>query len=398
MDHLTEYILSGTAILLILSILLSKLMSRFAIPALLVFLAIGMLAGSEGIGGLYFDNAWVAQFIGVVALAFIIFAGGFHTSWHSIKPILSKGIILSTLGVFITATLTGIFSYYVLNLPFMTCMLLGSIICSTDAAAVFSVLNSKNVNLKGYLSPLLEFESGSNDPMAVLLTIGCIQVILGADASKASFIIFFVKQLAFGTIAGYLMGRLTIIVMEKLKLEYEGLYPVFVIALVLITYGGTALIGGSGFLAVYIMGILMGKARFKHKKELMDFHDAAAWLMQIIMFLMLGLLVFPSQLVPVIIPGLIISGFLMFVARPISVLLPLGFSKMKFRELILTSWVGLRGSVPIVLATFPLMSKVLHAEKIFNLIFFIVLTSVIIQGTSIPIVAKWLKLDEPTLK
>jgi len=395
MEYSIEFIISAAALLLILSIVLSKLVSSLAVPALLVFLAIGMLAGSEGLGGIYFDNAWVAQFTGVLALVLIIFAGGFHTEWKNIQPILKKGSILSTIGVFITALLVGVFTHYAFDVPLLTCLLLGAIVSSTDAAAVFSVLRSKNVNLKGDLAPLLEFESASNDPMAVLLTVGVIQVTVGADAASFSFVLFFIKQLAIGAAAGFFMGNIIVIIMKKLHLEYTGLYPPLAIALVLITYGATALLEGSGFLAVYIVGLIMARNEFPHKKNLMHFHNGLAWLMQIVMFVILGLLVFPSRLKGIIVPGLAISAFLMLVARPVSVFLPLAFSKIKVREKVLISWVGLRGSVPIVLATFPLMAGVPDADIIFNVVFFIVLTSVLIQGTSIPIVAKLLKLDAP---
>ena len=394
MDQTTEYIIFAVAILLILSIALSKAVSRLALPALLVFLAIGMLAGSEGLGGIYFDNPSVAQFIGVLALSLIIFAGGFHTKWDSIRPVMWTGIALSTVGVLITALVVGTLSSYLFEMPFKYCLLLGAIVCSTDAAAVFSVLRSRKVNLKGSLAPLLEFESASNDPMAVLLTIGFIQVIMGADASSWMFVLFFIKQLVFGAVAGYLIGRIAIWLMHHFKLEYEGLYPPLLISLVLFAYSATALIGGSGFLAVYIAGIMMARSEFPRKKSLMEFHDGLAWMMQIMMFVILGLLVFPSELVKVAVPGLIISAVLMFVARPVSVFLPLVFSKStSLRERTLISWVGLRGSVPIVLATFPLLAGVPYADVIFNVVFFIVLTSVLVQATSISFIARRLKLD-----
>ena len=389
-----EHIMTGVSILIFSSILLSKVVSKLAVPALLVFLAIGMIAGSEGVGKIYFDDAYIAQLIGVIALAFIIFAGGFHTEWNKIRPILWKGIALSTVGVFITAITVGVFSYYLLDLSFQTCLLLGAIISSTDAAAVFSVLRSKNVNLKGTIAPLLEFESGSNDPMAVLLTVGMIKVILGADATKFTFIIFFIKQIAFGVVGGYLVGKLTVWVLQRIKLEYVGLYSVFVVSSVLITYGFIASIGGSGFLAVYVAGIMMSRAVFPYKAELKHFHDAIAWLMQIVMFVILGLLVFPSQLIGVIIPGLTIALFLMFVGRTMSVFTTLPFFRVPFSEEVLISWTGLRGAVPIVVATFPLMAEVPHAQFLFNIVFFIVLTSVLLQGTTITPLARFLKLNE----
>lgn len=390
-----EYILLGASILLLLSIIASKASSRLGVPALLVFLLIGVLAGSEGPGGIYFDDPWRAQSLGVVALAFIIFAGGLETSWADIRPVIYKALALSTLGVFITALLVGCFATAVLGFSLLEGLLLGAVVSSTDAAAVFSILRSKRVSLKGQLKPLLELESGSNDPMAVFLTIGLLTLLVNPMASVANLILMFVQQMALGAVLGYVMGKGMILLINRLRLEYEGLYPVLTISLVLLTYGATASIGGNGFLAVYLVGLVIGNSRFIHKKSLTRFHDGLAWLMQVTMFLTLGLLVFPSRLVPIVGVGLLVSVFLMVVARPVSVLVTLVFAKMRFKDKTMVSWVGLRGAVPIVLATFPLLAGIPKADMIFNMVFFIVLTSVLLQGISIPIVARWLAVDAP---
>lgn len=390
-----EYILLGASILLLLSIIASKVFGRLGIPALLLFLLIGMLAGSEGPGGIYFDDPWIAQSLGIFALAFILFAGGLDTNWADVRPVLWRGLALSTLGVFITALLVGWFATAVFGFSLLEGLLLGAVVSSTDAAAVFSVLRSKKVSLKGQLKPLLELESGSNDPIAVFLTIGFITLLVNARASVVDLIPMFVQQMVLGAVLGYGIGKGMTLTINHLRLEYEGLYPVLTISLVLLTYGAAALLGGNGFLAVYLAGLIMGNSRFIHKKSLMQFHEGLAWLMQITMFLTLGILVFPSHLVPIAVVGLLVSVFLIFIARPASVFVTLALTKMSFREKAMISWVGLRGAVPIILATFPLLAGIPKAEMIFNLVFFIVLASALLQGTSIPLVARWLRVDAP---
>ena len=384
----TENLLLIAATLLLLSIIASKASGRLGIPALLLFLIIGMLAGSEGPGKIYFDDPRLTQLVGIVALAYILFDGGLSTEWHVIRPVFSKGIALSTLGVLITAVSVGLFATLVLGFSILEGMLLGSIVSSTDAAAVFSILRSRDVQLQGELEPLLELESGSNDPMAVFLTIGLTQLIISPDGSLLDLIPLFIRQMLLGMIMGYVIGRLAEIFISKINLDYQGLYPVLTIALVMLTYGATASLGGNGFLAVYLAGLIMRKKDFLHRRSIMRFHDGLAWLMQIGMFLVLGLLVFPSELVPVIGTGLLLSAFLILAARPISVFLSLALAKLNLREKLMISWVGLRGAAPIVLATFPLVAGVSHSDTIFNLVFFIVLTSVIIQGTLIIPVAR----------
>jgi cell volume regulation protein A len=390
-----EYIFVAAAVLLLLSIIASKTSGRLGVPALLFFLIIGMLAGSEGLAGIYFDDPWLAQSLGVLALAFILFSGGLDTDWRMVKPVMWKGIGLSTLGVLGTACLVGWFSATILNFSLFEGLLLGAIVSSTDAAAVFSILRSKKVSLKGPLKPLLELESGSNDPMAVFLTIGFIRLLTHAGASLLDFVPMFFSQMVVGAALGYGIGRAAVFVTNRLRLEYEGLYSVFTLTVVLLTYGVTASLGGNGFLAVYLAGLVMGNSDFIHKKSILRFHDGLAWLMQIAMFLALGLLVFPSRLIPIAGISLLVSLFLMIVARPVCVLAILLPAKMNFREKTMVSWVGLRGAVPIVLATFPLLAKLPNAWMIFDIVFFIVLTSVLLQGTSIPIMARWLRVDVP---
>jgi cell volume regulation protein A len=390
-----EYILTGAAVLLLLSIVASKASDKLGVPALLIFLLVGMLAGSDGPGGIHFDDPYIAQFLGIVALSFILFSGGLDTTWESVRPVMWTGVALSTAGVLITALLVGSFAAFILEFTLKEGLLLGAIISSTDAAAVFSVLRSRNVSLKGRLKPLLELESGSNDPMAVLLTAGFVSLLLHPGDSFIGMVPIFIYQMAFGAAMGCLMGYGMVRLINRLKLEYEGLYPVLSMSLVILTYGITASLKGNGFLAVYIAALIMGKHSFIHKKSLIRFHDGLAWLMQITMFLTLGLLVFPTHLVPVIGSGLLVSLFLMFAARPVGVFITTIASRMDFRERTMVSWVGLRGAVPIVLATFPLLANIPNSEMIFNIVFFIVLTSALLQGTTIPLVARWLDVAAP---
>ena len=390
-----ESILLLVAVLLFLSVISSKISDRFAIPVLLLFLGIGILFGSEGIGGIPFDNPPLAKSIGLVALIFIIFSGGLDTGWSDTKPIFWQGIVLSTFGVLLTAIITGFFAVYILDFSVWEGMLLGSIVSSTDAAVVFSVLRSKRISLKKPLKPLLEFESGSNDPMALFLTIGFISLLTDKTTSILSFIPRFFMDMGIGALVGYLMTKVIIFIVKRLKLDYEGLYPVAMISLVLFTYCIAVLLRGNGILAVYLTGLGLGQAEFPNKNYITKFNDGLSWICQIVMFVTLGLLVFPSHLVPLAGPGLLITFLLMVVARPVSVFLCLQPFKMNIREKTLISWVGLRGSVPIILATFPFTANIAHAEIYFNIVFFVVIASVFIQGTSIPFVSKILKLDAP---
>lgn len=392
---LIDHLLLGISILLLFSIAASKASGRLGVPALLLFLLIGMLAGSEGPGGIYFADPWLTQCLGITALVFILFDGGLQTKWKDIQPILWRGFALSTFGVMITAAIVGGIAVYLLNLPILEAMLLGAIVSATDAAAVFMVLRSSNVSLKGKLQPLLELESGSNDPMAIFLTISLISYISGELTSVAGIIPSFAQEMALGAVIGYLSGKAIARVINRIKLECEGLYPVLTISMMLLTYGLISLLGGNGFLGVYLTGIALGNANFIHKRMLLRIHDSAAWMMQIVMFLTLGLLVFPNRLIPIASDGLLISMVLMFLARPISVFICLGGSGLSTKEKVLISWVGLRGAAPIILATFPLIAGIFQADRIFNFVFFIVLTSALVQGSTISSLARWLGLDAP---
>lgn len=390
-----ETILLWVAILMFVSVVSSKLSDRFAIPVLLLFLAVGMLAGSEGIGKIYFDNAPLAKSIGVVALIFIIFFGGLSTNWAETRSVVWPGVLLSTAGVLLTAGITGFFAVHILKFSFFEGMLLGSIVSSTDAAAVFSILRSKKISLKSPLKPLLEFESGSNDPMAVFLTVSMISIMTAKQLNILALIPLFLLDMGMGAVIGFFMAKLIVIFIRRLKLDYEGLYPVIMISLVLLTYVTAVFLKGNGILAVYLAGLMMGRSDFPNKKMITRFHDGLAWLLQIAMFVTLGLLVFPSHIIPLMGAGLLLTFLLMVVARPLSIflcLLPFG---MSIRKKAMIAWVGLRGSVPIILATFPFMAGITQADTIFNVVFFVVIASVFIQGTSIPLFSKWLKVDAP---
>ena len=383
------------SILLLISIIAGKTTSKLGVPTLIFFLIVGILAGSEGIGGIHFDNTKLAQLIGIVALNFILFSGGLDTNWKVIQPVLWRGVMLSTTGVLLTAFSVGIFVHLVFNFTLAEGVLLGAIVSATDAAAVFSILRNKGIGLKGYLRPVLELESGSNDPMAYFLTISLTSIVASGNVDMAHLLMDFFKEFIIGGALGYVMGKGSVWLINNIKLETEGLYPVLTLALAMLTYSATHFVGGNGFLAIYISALILGNSNVIHKRSLMQFYDGQAWLMQIVLFLTLGLLVFPSKMLPIVGMGLLISVFLIVVARPIGVFVSLAFFKSNIRSKIFISWVGLRGGVPIVFATYPLMAGIEKAETIFNLVFFISVTSVLLQGTTLAYVAKLLHLDLP---
>ncbi|MGQ9621058.1 MAG: potassium/proton antiporter [Bacteroidales bacterium] len=387
-------LLIGSALLFV-SLLAGKASFRLGIPILVLFLIVGMLAGEEGIGGIKFDNPSIAQFIGIVALCFILFSGGFETDWTYVKPVIGQSVLLSTLGVLITAVLSGLFIWKVTDFSLYEGLLLGSIISSTDTASVFSILRLRKLALKGHIRPILEFESGSNDPMAVMLIIIFITLVQDPSRSFWSVIPVFFRQLLIGGAFGIFFGFAGKFIINKIHLHYEGLYPPLAITLMLMTYSVTSSLGGNGFLAVYLSALWLGNHDLIHKRTIMKMFDGLAWLMQIILFLTLGLLVFPSKLLQIAGIGLLISLFLMFFIRPTAVFLCLLPFKLKNRVRWFISWVGLRGAVPIVFATYPFMAGLEKADIIFNIVFFISLTSIILQGTSIPKVAQWLHVALP---
>ncbi|WP_017257922.1 potassium/proton antiporter [Pedobacter arcticus] len=395
MNLTIENILLFGSLLLFVSVFAGKTSYKFGVPTLLLFLGIGMLAGSDGIGGIHFDNPALSQFIGIVSLNFILFSGGLSTNWKSVKPIIKQGIALSTIGVLLTAVSLGTFVWLITDLTIYESLLLGSIVSSTDAAAVFSILRSKSLALKSNLRPTLELESGSNDPMAYVLTIAFLTLVVNQDQSFVSIIPLFLKQMIFGGIAGFLFAWISKFIINRIKLDFEGLYPVLVIALMFITFSATDFVGGNGFLAIYICAVYLGSQDFIHKKTILKIFDGLGWLMQIVLFLTLGLLVFPTEIFPFMGIGLLISLFLILVARPIGVLISLLPFNLTLRSRFYISWVGLRGAVPIVFATYPLLAGISKADMIFNIVFFVSVTSVLIQGTTLSVVAKWLKVGLP---
>ena len=387
------------SILLFTSIVVGKAGFRFGVPALLLFLGVGMLFGSDGLG-IQFNNPEVAQFIGVIALSIILFSGGMDTSISEIKPVLGQGVVLATAGVMLTALLTGYFIHEVtrwinISLSFTESLLLAAVMSSTDSASVFSILRSKRQGLKENLRPMLELESGSNDPMAYMLTILLIQIIQSGESSFAHAGLQFVMQMSIGAVAGFLLGRLALITINKININ-QSLYSVLLLTFVFFIFSFTDLLKGNGYLAVYIAGLVLGNNKMVHKKSLMTFFDGFTWLFQIVMFLTLGLLVNPSDLVPVAGLGIFIGIFMIIVARPLTVFLSLlPFRRITTKARIYVSWVGLRGAVPIIFATYPLLAEIQHASLIFNVVFFITILSLVIQGTTVSYMAKLLGLAIP---
>lgn len=382
-----------SAILLLLGVAASSASSRFGIPALVLFLFVGMLAGSEGIGGIEFDDAEIAKSLGTVALVLILFAGGLETQWNSVRKVIWPGVSLATIGVVITAGIVGWVASYILNIPVMTGLLLGAVVSSTDAAAVFAVLRARSLRLKGRLNQLLELESGANDPMAVFLTISLTALLIDSSKSWSEILLLLILQIVVGLLGGVFFGYFAAKLIDNIKLDYEGLYPVISLSVALLTYSATGFLHGSGFLAVYVAGLILARQTFTYKTSLVQFHDGIAWLMQIALFLVLGLLVFPSRLIPILGEGLILSLVLVFIARPIAVIFCLKFFReFNWKEIILISWVGLRGAVPIVLSTIPYTAGVPGSADIFNVVFFIVIVSVVLQGTTIKYIASKLKV------
>lgn len=401
-----ENILLVGSILIFTSILISKTGYRFGIPTLLLFLVVGMLFGSDGLG-IQFNSATDAQFVGMIALSIILFSGGMDTKIKDIQPVMKQGILLSTVGVLLTTALTGGFIYYIsgwnstnIQLPLLTSMLLAATMSSTDSASVFSLLRSQRMNLKQNLRPMLELESGSNDPMAYMLTIVLIQVISsGSQLSLALVAKNLFVQFLVGGVIGYAFGKFASWLINKIELPNSSLYPILLLSLVFITFTTTDLLKGNGYLAIYIAGVVVGNSRLAFRKEISTFMNGMTWLFQIIMFLTLGLLVNPHEMVDIIGVALLIALFMIIVARPISVfacLLP--FRNITNKARLFISWVGLRGAVPIIFATYPVIAKIEGSHQLFNIVFFITLLSLVIQGMSISKMAKWLHLDLPEEK
>jgi potassium/hydrogen antiporter len=382
-------------ILLLLSIVSSKFSTRFGVPVLVLFLGLGMLAGSEGLGRIEFEDYALAHGIGTLALGLILFDGGLRTPKEAIFSAWKPATLLATVGVFVTAAITGLAASWILNISLLEGLLLGSLVGSTDAAAVFAILRSGGVKLRKHLAFTLEMESGSNDPMAIFLTIGCLEVLSGEIGWGPGLGLLLIQQLVVGTLAGLSTGFAAVWLINRINLDAAGLYPILVTAFGLSAFGLAAASGGSGFLSVYLAGMMMGNQSLVFKRGIFLFHDAAAWLGQIILFIMLGLLSFPSRLSEVAGQGLLVALVLIVIARPVAVLMTILPFRYSWRELLLISWVGLKGAVPITLATFPFLFGLPDAPLLFDVVFFVVLVSAVVQGWSLPQVARWLKLDQP---
>lgn len=396
-ENLHIYIII-TGVILFVSVYASKITQKIGVPLLLIFLGLGMLLGEEGLVGIRFSNSLLAQAVGTVALIFILYNGGLETRFADIKSVIVSGVLLATFGVAVTAVIMACFIYFVLNFSFLEALLLGSIISSTDAAAVFMILRTQKIVLKRGVGELLELESGSNDPMAIFLTITILQLITlqssGESIEISKLGINFILQFGVGIALGIAFGWLFPKLCDRLGLMQNGLYSLISVAWLFIMFGLSNMLWGNGFLTIYIAGILSNRYIFAHKESILAFHEALAWMMQIVVFLTLGLLVLPSNLPSVAFEACVLSLVLMFIARPLAVFLGLSFSHFGRNEKLYISWVGLRGAVPIILATYPYVYALPESDMIFNIVFFAVLVSVLIQGMSISFMAKKLNVVE----
>ncbi len=376
------------SIVLLLSVASSKLLGRLGIPSLLIFLLLGMLFGSDGLVGIHFSNFELTKNICSIGLIFIMFYGGFGTSWKTAKPVAVQSVLMSTLGVIITAGLTGMFCYFLFGVKLFEALLLGSVIASTDAAAVFAILRSRKLNLKGGLAPLLEIESGSNDPVSYMLTIVFVTLI---NHSEVHIPLMIAKQISFGLVIGIILGILSAFVLKKVTFEVSGIDTILVFGVAILSYSLSEILGGNGYLSVYLSGIILGNSKITNKKGLVNFFDGVSWLMQIILFFTLGLVSFPSSLIDVMSYAIPIAIFLIIVARPIATFSILSWFKIPLKQQVFVSLVGLRGAASMVFAIFAATSSDYITGDIFHMVFFVALFSVTVQGSTIPFMAK--KLD-----
>lgn len=389
-----ELLFFSLGMLLVMTVLAGSLSSKFGLPALLGFLALGMLAGSEGPGGINFSDYGLAQGVGVLCLVFILFSGGLDTEWRQVRGALTPALLLATVGVVISAAVVAGAAVLLLDFTPTQGFLLGSVVASTDAAAVFAVLRSRGMPLSNEVQSLIELESGSNDPMAIFLVAAAVLLITVPETSAWLLVPAFGIEMAVGAGIGLGVGLAFPLLLRMARLHVGGLSLVVSIAAALLSYGIAGLMGGNGFLAAYLAGIVAGAREFPDKRTVLLFQDGLAWLAQVVMFLTLGLLVYPTDLPGVVGPGIAVTAVLMLVARPLSVFLCLApFRRYGWRAKLFVSWAGLRGAVPIVLATFPIVAGIAGAQAIFDIVFFVVLVSTIIQGPTLGWLARRLRLD-----
>jgi potassium/hydrogen antiporter len=388
----------GTILLLVGAILTASIVvalgaSRTGVPSLVAFLALGMLLGSDGPGGIEFDDAELARTVGVIGLAAILFEGGLSTSWRRLRQVAVPAALLSTVGVAVTAALTGLAAYLLFDLTLLESVLLGAVVSSTDAAAVFATLRFTNIRRR--LARTLEAESGINDPMAIALTIGLIEWILEPTSGFAELALLVLQKLGLGLVVGVALGAVAMWAFSRLPTSIGAFAPVASIAAGSLSFGAAEVIGGSGFLSVYLVGLAVGSTPSRYRRQLVGFHEGLAFLAQVAMFVVLGLLVFPRDLLDVAIPGLALAAVLVILVRPAAVWLSVMRQDYSQRERALLGWAGLRGAVPIVLGTFVLSSEVEEAETIFNAVFFVVVVSALVQGMTLERVAERLGLVTP---
>lgn len=386
---MTSYILLVAAVIL-LCLSLNKMSNKLGIPMLLAYILLGMMFGTDGILKIPFDNFTIAEQICTVSLIFIMFYGGFGTNWKQAKPVAGKAVLLSTVGVILTAVTTGAFCHFILKMDFWESMLIGSVISSTDAASVFSILRSKRLNLKNNTASMLEVESGSNDPCSYMLTV-IILTIMSGELSGSSLVVMIFSQIIFGILVGVVVALAAAFILKKVNFATDGFDTIFVFSMALVSYAGASMINGNGYLAAYIAGIILGNTPLHHKKSLVHFFDGITGLMQMLIFFLLGLLAYPSQLPKILPIALAIAVFLTFVARPVSVFAILMPFRCPVKQQLLVSWAGLRGAASIVFAIMATVSSAYTKNDLFHIVIFIVLFSISIQGTLLGLVAK--KLD-----
>lgn len=380
------------ACVLLLAMVFSKLAYRFGIPALVLFLSMGMLFGSDGLFKIEFENYALAELICSLALLMIIFYGGFGTSWNKAKPVLMKSVLMSSAGTLLTAGITGFFCYQVLHIAFWEAMLIGSVLSSTDAASVFSILKSNNLNFKHGIASLLEMESGSNDPISYMLTIICIQMLTAQGSTPIPLLLL--KQIFFGIGIGVGSAYVCILILKKVELQPSGLYPIFLLGMVLLSYELCVMLEGNGYICAYLFGILAGNQVFPNKKNISLFFDGIGWLMQILLFFTLGLLSFPSRFAHNFISGLLIALCITFLARPIATALILTPLRMPFKQQLLINWVGFRGAASIAFSIMAVAKIPELQNDLFHIVFLVSIFTVTLQGTLLPYLAKKLDLVE----